>query len=209
MTTQNWKILIADHLLELLMVFIGVYAAFYLNGFQLRQEQRQRHRQLIIYLEKEAATRAKIDHEAARQLEQKRADLVARIDEGTMPDLEALNWRRLYDIADFNSLLQAGALDVLDLRTVARMREVDAISRTGYAVMANYQGLTNQLIVLHAGEGRDYFYDPGTKQLRRQFALYLESLQAGTQLLQQLSEADDRLLAELTNERERFTQEND
>ena len=75
--------------------------------------------------------------------------------------------------------------------------------------MANYQDLTNQLIVLHAGESRDYFYDPETKQLRRQFMAYLESLQAGAQLLQQLSEADDRLLAELTNERERFTQQSD
>src|SRR3954463_7282970 len=113
MTTHNWKILIADHLLGLIMVFIGVYAAFYLNGFQLRQEQRQRHRQLIIYLEKEAASRAKLDHETARLIEQKRTELVSRIDEGAMPDLEAPNWRRLYDIADFNSLLQAGGLDVL------------------------------------------------------------------------------------------------
>ena len=191
------------------MVFIGVYAAFYLNGFQLRQEQRQRQRQLIIYLEKEAATRAKVDHETARMLEQKRAQLVARIDEGAMPGLERLNWNRLCDISDFNSLLQTGSLDVLNLRTIARMRDVDALSRTGYAVMTNYQGLTNELIVLHAGESRDYFYDPGTKQLRPQFTVYLEALQAGTQFVQQLSEADDRLLVELTNERERFTQDND
>lgn len=209
MTTENWKVLVADHLLELVMVFVGVYSAFYLNGFQVRQDQRQRQRQLIIYLEKEAASRAKSDHEAARMLEQKRAEFVAKIEEQTMPELEPINQRRLYDIADFNSLLQTGSLDVLDLRTVARMREVDAISRSGYAMMANYQQLTNQLIVLHAGESRDYFYDPGTRQLRRQFAVYLESLQAGAQFLQQLSEADDRLLAALTNERERFTQESD
>jgi hypothetical protein len=209
MTTSNWKILVADHLLELVMVFIGVYAAFYLNGFQLRQEQRQRQRQLIIYLEKEAATRAKGDHDAARALAQKRAGLVARIEEGAMPELESIDWTRLCDIADFNSLLQAGGLDVLNLRTVARIREVETISRTGHAVMANYQDLTNQLIVLHAGQSRDYFYDPETKQLRRQFVIYLESLQGGAHLLQQLSEADDRLLAELTNERERFTQESD
>jgi hypothetical protein len=209
MTTQNWKILVADHLLELVMVFIGVYTAFYLNGLQLRQEQRQRQRQLIIYLEKEAATRAKADHEAARMLEHKRAQLVAKIDEGAMPELELLSWNRLYDISDFNSLLQTGSLDLLNLQTVARMRDVDAISRTGYAMMANYQGLTNELIVLHAGESRDYFYDPETKQLRRQFAVYLEALQAGTQFVKQLSEADDRLLVELTNERERFSQESD
>ena len=209
MTTSNWKILVADHLLELVMVFIGVYAAFYLNGFQLRQEQRQRQRQLIIYLEKEAGSRAKRDHETARALAQKRIELVARIESGTMPELESINWMRLCDIADFNSLLQAGGLDVLNLRTIARMREVETISRTGHALMANYQDLTNQLIVLHAGKTRDYFYDPETKQLRRPFVTYLESLQAGAQLLQQLSEADDRLLAELTNERERFTQQSD
>ena len=189
------------------MVFIGVYAAFYLNGLQIRQEQRQRQRQLIIYLEKEAASRSNVDHEAARTLEQRRAEFAAKLEEGAMPELEPINWRRVYDIAEFNSLLQAGSLDVLDLRTVARMREVDAISRTGYAMMANYQELTNQLIVLHLGEDRGYFYDPETKKLRRQFALYLESLQAGAQFLRQLSQADDRLLAEVTNERERFTQE--
>jgi len=209
MITRNWKALIADNLLELAMVFIGVYAAFYLNAVQLRQEQRQRHRQFIIYLEKEAANKAKSDHDTARSLEQKRTDVVARIGEGAMPDLEPIDFTQLYDRADLASLLQAGGLDVLELRTVARMREVDAISRTGYATMSNYQELTNQLIVLHAGEGRDYFYDPGTKQLRRQFAVYLESLQAGAQFWRQLSQADDRLLAELANERERFTQESD
>jgi hypothetical protein len=209
MASKNWKALIADNILELAMVFIGVYAAFYLNGVQLRQEQRQRHRQFIIYLEKEAANKAKGDHDTARSLEQKRTDVVAKIDEGAMPDLEPIDFTPLYDRADFASLLQAGGLDVLELRTVARMREVDSISRIGYATMANYQELTNQLIVLHAGEGRDYFYDPATKQLRRQFAVYLESLRAGAEFWRQLSQADDRLLAELANERERFTQESD
>jgi hypothetical protein len=209
MTRPGWKIVIADHLLGLVMVFIGVYAAFYLNGFQLRQDQNQRRRQLIIYLQKEAASRAKSDHDTARLLEQKRAEFAARLEEGAMPELEPVNWTRLFDVADLNSLLQAGGLDVLELPTMARMREVDAISRRGYAMMANYQGLTNQLIVLHAGENRDYFYDPATKQLRRQFAVYPESLQAGAQFLKELGAADDRLLAALTNERERFTQESD
>jgi hypothetical protein len=207
MSSQSWKLLVADRLLELAMVFIGVYLAFYLNAFQLRDEQRQRHRQMIVYLEKEVASSAKRDRETAHTLDQGRADLLNNIEKGAMPELESIDWAPNYDAAEFGSLLQAGGLEVLDLRTIARLRELDAISRSGYAMMANYQQLTNQLIVLHAGEDRDYFYDPATKQLRRQFAIYLKSLEAGSRFLHQLSEADDRLLVELTNERERFSRE--
>jgi hypothetical protein len=110
-----------------------VYAVFYLSRVQSQQEQTQRHRQLVIYLEKEAGSSTQRDHEAAQTAERRQAELLGEIEKGAMPQLEPINWVPDYETADFGSLLQVATLEVFDVRTIAQLREVDAIARNGYA----------------------------------------------------------------------------
>ena len=77
------------------------------------------------------------------------------------------------------------------------MKEVDSVARTGLSTMAHYQQLSDQLIVPHLAEGRSFFYDPATKQLRKEYAQYPEILKEGSRILHELSQKTDQLVAQL------------
>jgi hypothetical protein len=63
--------------------------------------------------------------------------------------------------------------------------------------MAHYQRLSDELIVPHLGEGRSFFYDPVSKQLCKEYALYPDILKEGSRVLHQLSEKTDQLVDQL------------
>jgi hypothetical protein len=69
--------------------------------------------------------------------------------------------------------------------------------------MAHYQQISDQLIVPHLSEGRAFFYDPATKQLRNEYAQYPEMLKEGSRVLHELSEKTDRLASQLRAEQDR------
>ena len=52
-TTQKHSMLarLGRWLAELILVFVGVYAAFWLNNYQQGKEQAKRHDQILAYLE--------------------------------------------------------------------------------------------------------------------------------------------------------------
>ena len=99
-----------------------------------------------------------------------------------------------------NWLLQAGGLELLDIETIVRVKELDSAARTRLGTMARYQQISDQLIVPHIGQGRAFFYDPVTKQLRSEYAQYPEILKEGSRVLHDLSEKTDRLVSQLRAE---------
>ena len=117
-----------------------------------------------------------------------------------MPGVTAISWANSYNPDERNWLLQAGGLELLDIDTIVRLKELDAVARTGFGTMAHYQQISDQLIVPHAGEEPVFFYDPATKQLRSEYAQYPEMLKEGSRVLHQLSEKTDRLASQLRAE---------
>jgi len=55
---RRWTAVLFDRLGELVIVFIGVYAAFILSNYQSHQQERQRRGQILALLEKGAAATA-------------------------------------------------------------------------------------------------------------------------------------------------------
>src|ERR1700724_230058 len=55
---RGWTRAIIDRLIELVIVFVGVYAAFVLNSHQNHEQERQRRQQILAYLEKQATASA-------------------------------------------------------------------------------------------------------------------------------------------------------
>jgi hypothetical protein len=119
-----------------------------------------------------------------------------RLNKGEMPPLETFGWASGYDENSVGWILQAGALQLLDIQTVARLRELDAVIRTNISIMAHYQKLSDELIAPHIGD-QNYFYDPDTKRLRPPFESYPDVLRDGSRFLHTLIEARERLAAQL------------
>ena len=188
---------ITNRLIELMIVFIGVYAAFLLNAYQNRNHERQRRQQILAYLEKEATASAEKLKQVTLSYDERMNAFLAQLARGEMPELTPIAWASSYNANETNWILQGGGLELLDIATIVRLKEVDSSASTGLSTMAHYQQLSDQLIAPHLGQGRSFFYDPDTKQLRKEYAAYPDILREGSRFLHQLSEKTDQLVAQL------------
>jgi len=193
---------IIDRLVELAIVFVGVYAAFALNSYQIHKQEQQRRGQILAYLGKGAAAGAEKLKQTMVSYDRNMNQFLDRLAKGEMPEITPISWASNYNPNENAWLLQAGGLELLDIETIARMRDLDTAASTGLATMARYQTLSDQLIVPHLGDGRSFFYDPTTKQLRKEYEQYPAILKEGSRILHDITEKTDQLVAQLRVEQE-------
>jgi hypothetical protein len=202
-TRHHWRSMVVDRAIELVIVFVGVYAAFVLNAYQIHAQERQRRAQILSYLEG-GATQSEVKLKTvAQEYDRLINEFLSRLEKGEMPEISPIAWSSSYNPNESAWLLQAGGLELLDIQTIARMRELDAAAGTGLSTMAHYQQLSDQMIVPHLGEGRAAFYDVETKKLRPQYARYPEMLREGSRVLHDMAEKTDALAAQLRAEEAR------
>ena len=197
---RGWTRAIIDRLIELVIVFVGVYAAFVLNAHQNHEQERQRRQQILAYLEKQATASAEKLQQVTASYDHQMNAFLTQLARGEMPEVTAISWASSYNANETNWILQAGGLELLDVATIARLKEVDVAASTGLSTMAHYQRLSDELIVPHLGQGRSFFYDPETKQLRPEYGQYPDILREGSRILHELSEKTNELVTQLRTE---------
>ena len=188
---------------ELVLVFVGVYAAFWLNSYQQRQQDGERRDRILASIEKTLTegiesnkiSRAKQQHEAT---EFRRA-----LDAGEMPALRPFVFTTDYNPGDFATVLQSGGIQLLDLETLTALRNDESIIRWGLSRMARYTKLSDELIVPNLDQDISFFYDPATKKLRRRFEMYPEALDATVRFANELERTHTELLKRIQAERQR------
>jgi hypothetical protein len=200
----RWTKTVIDRVIELIIVFVGVYAAFVLNAHQSHEQERQRRLQILAYLEKQATASAEKLKQVTLSYDERMNAFLAQLARGEMPEVAPISWASNYNANETNWILQAGGLELLDIATIAQLKEVDSNASTGLSTMAHYQQLSDQLIVPHIGQGRSFFYDPATKQLRPEYAQYPDILREGSRVLHQLSEKTDQLVTQLRSEQAQY-----
>ena len=188
---------------ELIIVFLGVYAAFLLNGYQMHQRDQQRRNQILTYLEKQATTSSEKLNQVTLNYDQQMNTFLTQLARGQMPEISPVAWATSYNANQTSWILEGGGLELLDIATIAKLKEVDSAASTGLSKMAHYQLLSDQLIVPHLGEGKRFFYDPGSKQLRPEYALYPDILKEGSRVLHDMLEKTDQLVVQLRAEQAR------
>jgi hypothetical protein len=132
---------------ELVLVFIGVSAAFWLNNYEQRKEEAKRRDQILASLEqtlREGLESGKIN---AAQEEKRAADFERALAAGEMPPLRPFVFETDYSPGDFATLLQAGGVQLLDIKTLTALRNDESIIRWNLARLARYQKLSDELIV--------------------------------------------------------------
>src|SRR6266436_8097579 len=188
---------------ELVLVFVGVYAAFWLNNFQQHREDAQRRDQILASLEE--LLREGIDsNKAAGAKEEKQATEFRRaLDAGEMPPLRPFVFITDYSPGDIATLLQSGGVQLLDTKTLMALRQLESVIRWGLSDMQRYQKLSDELIVPNLDQDISFFYDPATKKLRRRFEMYPEALQATVKFAHDLDRTKTELLKQIQSERQR------
>ena len=188
---------------EVVLVFVGVYAAFWLNNYQQRQQDAGRRDRILASIEQllqQGIESGKINR--AKQ-EQRAAEFQRALDAGEMPPLQPFVFITDYSPGDFAAMLQSGGNQLLDLETLTALRNDESVIRWGLAGMARYQKLSDELIVPNLNQDISFFYDPATKKLRKQFEIYPEALRANVKFANDLERTHTELLKRIQAERQR------
>jgi len=187
---------------ELILVFVGVYAAFWLNNYQQHRQDAGRRDQILAALEqqlREGIDSGKINR--AKQ-EKKATEFLRALDAGEMPPLQPFHFITDYSPTDWATMLQSGGVQLLDVQTLMAVRNDESVIRWGLSRMAWYQKLSDELIVPNLDQDISFFYDPVTKKLRKRFDIYPEALDANVQFAKELERTHTDLLKRIQAERQ-------
>jgi hypothetical protein len=188
---------------ELVLVFVGVYAAFWLSNYQQHWQDAERRDQILASLEQQLQEGIKSGRINRAKQEQKAAGFRRALDAGEMPLLEPFVFITDYSPRDWATMLQSGGVQLLDVQTLMAVRNDESVIRWGLSRMAWYQKLSDELIVPNLDQDISFFYDPATKKLRKRFEIYPDALEANVQFANELERTHTELLKRIQAERQR------
>jgi hypothetical protein len=192
---------VARWIAELILVFVGAYAAFWLNGFQQRQQDVKRRDQILAALEREVSEGMANAREQGAVAQASVAQFERALADGQMPPVRPFVFTTDYSPSDIAAMLQSGGFDLLDVKTLMAVREMESALRGGLAEMKHYQDLSDALIVPNLDQDISFFYDPDTKQLRKKFSAYPKALHATATLFHIWEKTESELLTQIQAER--------
>ena len=198
---HSWRQRVFRWAAELLLVFLGAYAAFWLTNHQEHQNDVHRRQQILAALEDQLQD----DIENAKVFREKTAQSLAafqkKLDAGEMPALNSFSFTSNYSPTDVATLLQSGGYQLLDVKTLLAVRHLENVLRGGISTMQRAQQLSDTFIVPNLDEDHTFFYDPATKQLRKRFTRYIEALQGFDPFYDSYIKAMNDLLTQIRAER--------
>jgi hypothetical protein len=114
---------------ELVLVFVGVYAAFWLSNYQQQQQDAQRRDRILASIEqtlREGIESSKINR--VSEQEPAAAELRRALDAGEMPPLRPFVFITDYSPSDLATMLQSGGVQLLDVRRSERCATTNRLS---------------------------------------------------------------------------------
>jgi len=188
---------------ELILVFVGVYGAFWLNNYQQHQQDAERRGQILAALEQQLREGIESGKISRANQERRAAEFQRALDAGEMPPLQPFVFITDYSPSDWATMLQSGGVQLLDVQTLMAVRNDESVIRWGLSGMARYQKLSDELIVPNLNQDISFFYDPTTRKLRKQFEIYPKALQANVKFANDLERTHTELLKRIQAERQR------
>ena len=122
---------------------------------------------------------------------------------GEMPPLRPFAFSSDYSASDIATLLQSGGIELLDVKTLTVLRQLESIIRGDLSKMAHFEKLSDELIAPNRDQDISFFYDPTTKKLRKRFEDYPEALQMVATFFRDAERTQTDLLKQIQAERRR------
>jgi hypothetical protein len=188
---------------ELLLVFVGVYAAFWLNNYQQHRQDAERRDQILASLERQLRKGIESGKINRANQEREATEFHRVLNAGEMPLLRPFVFTTDYSPTDWATMLQSGGVQLLDVQTLMAVRNDESVIRWGLSRMAWYQKLSDELIVPNLDQDISFFYDPATKKLRKRFEIYPDALDARVRFANALERTHTELLKRIQAERHR------
>jgi hypothetical protein len=188
---------------ELVLVFVGVYAAFWLSSYQQHRQDAERRDQILASFEQQLGEGIESGKINRAKQEREATEFQRALNAGEMPPLRPFVFTTDYSPTDWATMLQSGGVQLLDVQTLVAVRNDESVIRWGLSRMAWYQKLSDELIVPNLDQDISFFYDPATKKLRKRFEIYPEALDARVRFANELERTHTKLLERIQAERQR------
>lgn len=195
--TKNWRTSIGRLFTELVVVFIGVYAAFMLSEFRAEKQAEERRMQVVDALKteiEEILFRAKRSSGGLIGLT---AYYDSTIAAGAMPSLRPMIEPIRAESHMWEAALQSGGLNDLDVSTMYRLSQFYNVLNAGFEQLAQLRTLSETLIIPNLDQGPSAFYDVKTKKLLKKYYWYLDGLQRISALAEEVKNVGEVLVVDL------------
>ena len=188
---------------ELVLVFVGVYAAFWLSNYQQHRQDAERRDRILAYIEQTLSEGIESSKDnRAKEQEPEATEFRRALEAGEMPSVRPFVFITDYSPSDLATMLQSGGVQLFDVQTLKALRSDESVIRWGLARMARYQKLSDDLIVPNLDQDISFFYDPATKKLRKPFEIYPKALEARVNFANELERTHTELLERIQAERQ-------
>src|SRR5213075_3589133 len=107
---------------ELVLIFVGVYAAFSLSNYQQHRQDAERRDRILASIERTLREGIESNKINRTQQEREAAEFRRALNAGEMPPLDPFVFTTDYSPGDFATLLQSGGIQLLDLQTLTALR---------------------------------------------------------------------------------------
>lgn len=182
--------------LELVVVFVSVYAAFAFSEYQAQREASERRRQILLALVREIEDITSNTRNAEVQVGRMVAHFDSALAVGGTPSLIPMMEAIRVENHMWEAALGSGGLDLLDVATIYQLSDFYNELNGGFARMEQLRELSQALLVPNAGAGTSEFYErPG--RLRGKYGWYLPALRNLQGVAGRITTKGDTLVARL------------
>ena len=181
-------------LAQLVVVFLGVFGAFLLDGCREERASLAKKELLLQSLSGDFAAGVEGLEEALERFDQSyKGSFLDPLERGERPPLVPIPLPPTVDSEGWDAMLGAGGLEVLDLDLIREV-EITIYSSNGLGVMSSeFNAYVREILVPNLDAGEDEFYRAGSPELRQKYLWYYYGLDAYRRALQHLHDRYETL----------------
>ena len=188
------------YLIELLIVFAGVYGAFVLSEYKENRQKDERKNQIYQALLREINSVSKDAQHIGTALSKYKAKLDSLIAEKKMPRLGSFMNPIVFTPHVWEATIQSDGLNLLEVSTIEKLSEFYGHNQHLVKLIEEFRGRTESFILFNYDKSKSEFYDLKTKRLRLKYSWYLSDLEQIAEECSMVATKADSLIGFLNNE---------
>ncbi len=189
------------YLIELLIVFAGVYGAFLLSEYKENRRDAIRRGQIYQALVREIEYLASNSHRVGIELSNYKTIYEGLIAKRKMPLLVSFKNPITFTPHLWNATIQSDALNLLEVATIEKLSTFYNETQDLIKLIEEFRGRTASFLMIDKEKARSEFYDLKTGQLRSRYSWYLEGMGQMSEACSTLAAKGDSLLVFLNREK--------
>lgn len=194
---RNIRRSLARIVIEIVVAFIGVYAAFALSAYHESRDADARKRQVRLALSDEIADITRNTAMAAKGTGQALAYYDSAWKAGGRPLPQPMLEASRFDTHMWNATLQSGGLNLMDVPTFYRISGFYNELGMGFEQLNQLRTLSETVLLPNSEKGPDEFYEPHSTKVRPKYQWYFSGLKRLNAIATELTASGDTLVRTL------------